>query len=134
MSNDPRVSPKILEFAQAIAKAEGFGVPGAVPTKAHNPGDLVIPGWLGQILGAGISVFETDEEGWGHLYHELGMIFVGSSHVYNLDMTILDMAKKWTMTDQVSWADNVASHLGVSVDTTLREVLSSESNSNTAEA
>lgn len=121
-----QVDPRIQKLAQAIAKAEGFGVPDTIPTLAHNPGDLVIPGWSGSSMGAGISVFEDDDTGWQKLYHEIGLILLGSSHVYNLDMSILEMAYKWTMTDQNAWADNVSEFLGVSPTTTLRELLQNE--------
>ena len=35
------------KFARAIAKAEGFGLPGALPTRANNPGDMMLGdrGW-----------------------------------------------------------------------------------------
>lgn len=118
-----QVDPRIQKLAQAIAKAEGFGVPGTVPTLAHNPGDLVIPGWEGPLLGEGISVFETDDEGWFKLYHQLALIVLGNSHIYNLDMNIEQMASKWTATQQEAWAQNVSRELGVSVYTTLRELL-----------
>ena len=121
-----QVDPRIERLAQAIAKAEGFGVPDTVPTLAHNPGDLVIPGWSGPSMGAGISVFDDDNTGWQRLYHEIGLIFVGASHVYNLDMTIMQMAEKWTMTDQNAWANNVADFLRVNILTTLRELLQGE--------
>ena len=122
-----QVSPSIEKLAQAIAKAEGFGVPDAIPTKAHNPGDLIMPGWTGESLGEGISVFESDEVGWNHLYHQLVLIAINGSHVYTLDMTIEQMASKWTATQQEAWAQNVARELGVSIYTTLREGLVNES-------
>jgi len=30
-----------LTFVQAIARQEGFGVPGAIPTRDDNPGDII---------------------------------------------------------------------------------------------
>lgn len=117
------IDPRIEAFARAIASAEGFGVPHAIPTKAHNPGDLVIPGWHGERMGAGISVFDSDEEGWLHLYHELGMIVVGASHIYNLKMSIREMADRWTLTDSSKWANNVAEFLGVDPETVLETLL-----------
>jgi hypothetical protein len=118
------VTVTIQQLAQAIARAEGFGVPGAIPTVAHNPGDLVIPGWEGDTLGsAGISVLPDDNTGWARLYHQLQLIVDGRSHVYSLDDSISDMASKWTTTEQEAWANNVAAALGVSPDVTLREIL-----------
>src|SRR6267142_4399601 len=40
VSNESDFDAKIILFARAIAFAEGFGTPGAIPTKYHNPGDL----------------------------------------------------------------------------------------------
>jgi hypothetical protein len=118
-----QIDPRIKELAQAIASAEGFGIPGSIPTLAHNPGDLVVPGWVGEVLGEGVSVFDSDNSGWQHLYHQIGRIAVGSSHVYSLDMTIEQMAARWTETQVEAWAQNVASFLSVPVTTTLRELL-----------
>jgi hypothetical protein len=118
------VTESIQSFAQAIAKAEGFGIPGAIPTMAHNPGDLVVPGWTGAKLGSeGISVFGSDDEGWQRLYHQLNLIVSGQSRVYTLDDTISSMADKWTNTNSKAWALNVAGALGVSTDAALRDVL-----------
>ena len=118
-----QVSSQIEMFAKAIARAEGFGIPDAIPTRAHNPGDLVIPGSTNKI-GEGITVFESDEDGWAALYHELGLIAIGHSHVYSPSMTILEMAEKWTATasQQQGWAENVAAYLGVPITATLQQV------------
>jgi hypothetical protein len=118
-----QVSSQIERFAKAIARAEGFGIPDAIPTRAHNPGDLVIPGSTNRI-GEGITVFASDEEGWNALYHQLGLIAIGHSHVYSPSMTILEMAEKWTATvsQQQGWATNVAAYLGVPITTTLQQV------------
>lgn len=118
------VSVQIQALALAIEKAEGYGIPGAIPTVANNPGDLVVPGWTGAKLGsAGISVFSSYEEGKNHLYYQLQLIANGQSHIYTLDDTISSMAKKWTATAQDNWANIVSGELGVSSDTTLRDIL-----------
>lgn len=110
-------------FTNAIAKAEGYGVTGAIPTRANNPGDLVIPNWQGQKLGSeGISVFITPNEGWNRLKYQLYLIGSGQSHVYSLTMTIADMAKKWTRTNPDVWASIVASSIGTTTDVTLGDL------------
>lgn len=120
----PPAPPGVRRLAFAIARAEGFGVPGAVPTRAHNPGDLKIPNWTGPVTGAeGISVFATDADGWTQLYRQLLRIVHGRSHVYTLDMTIWEMGIKWTDTHQSAWSHIVAETLGVPVTTTLRAIL-----------
>lgn len=100
---------QVKDLAEAIAHAEGFGAdPNNVPTRAHNPGDLKIPGWTGKTTGVeGISVFETDEEGWQALYSQLTRIANNLSHVYNLKMTLAQFATKWTDTQQSNWLLNI---------------------------
>jgi len=120
----PVVYPEaIKQLAQAIARAEGFAVPGSIPQQAHNPGDLKVPGWTGPTLGSGITVFADDDEGWNALYRQLYLILTGRSSVYNLDMTITDMAHAWTATQADAWAHNVASVLGVTPSAPLWHVL-----------
>lgn len=113
----------VFNFAHAIAKAEGFGIPNAIPTRAHNPGDLVIPGWTGAKLGENISVFDSDLEGWNRLYHQLQLIIDGASRVYTLNDTIASMASKWTKTNQAAWAATVASELNATPDVPLLYLL-----------
>jgi hypothetical protein len=117
-------SEKIRTFAHAISVAEGFGIPHAIPTQAHNPGDMVLGDKGFGTLGAeGVTIFQDDATGWNALYHELSLIVNGYSHVYNLDMTISEMAQKWTDTQSDSWAINVARNLNATVDTDLRSLL-----------
>ena len=119
------------KFAKAISVAEGYGLPGAIPTLANNPGDLKIPGWTGESLGTGISVLQPDtldspsapDGGWARLLHQLSLIMTGESQVYDPTDTISEMAQKWTATNPDDWAANVANALGVSVDTPIGELL-----------
>lgn len=123
----------VRHLADAIAYAEGFGRPGAIPTRANNPGDLVIPGWTGESLGAQqISVFPTIEEGWRRLYRQLDLILNGQSHVYTrgADETIHSIATRWTLTESHIWASNVVfqlqsrwSYHDVTVDTRIGDLV-----------
>ncbi len=117
------------DLAAAIAHAEGFGVPGAIPTIAHNPGNLVCAWLVGPKLGAeGIHIFENDATGWAALEHQLDLIRRRKSDVYVPSMTIGDMAAHWTRTQQTDWVRNVCDGLAkrgrmATVDTLLKEVL-----------
>lgn len=118
------------DFAQAVAHAEGFGVPKTIPTLAHNPGDLVCPWLKGPKLGVeGIHVFEDDATGWAALEHQLALIANGHSHVYLSNMTIAQMSVLWTRTESQAWADNVVDWLmahgrsHVTKETMLRDIL-----------
>lgn len=63
----------MTKLARLIAKEEGFGIPGSVPTRFHNPGDLrhsphsnhdpAHPDGIGQI--------DTDADGWSDLERQL---------------------------------------------------------------
>jgi hypothetical protein len=117
-------SNDVMMFARAIAYAEGFYAQGSAPQRAHNPGALKVPGWTGPVTGAeGISVFSSDDAGWEALYRQLDLIVHGRSGIYSLGMSIADMARAWTATDQIPWATNVAARLGVSTSTRLSQVL-----------
>jgi len=121
-------SNQVTLFAQAIAAAEGFGQQGAIPTSAHNPGDLTMGdfGDTGNYVvsrgGEKIIVFPDDASGWNALYRKLENIVNGGSHVYNLNITIAQMGALWAGSQ--FWAKNVAAALGVSVETPLSNVLS----------
>lgn len=132
LSSLPVADTKIMQFAIAIARAEGFYVSNSVPSKINNPGDLKVPGTpADQQTDSGLTVFETVEDGWSALYHQLELITSGRS-LYKLDWTIKQMGDRWAPPprkpgDDVNipgaWAVNVARALGVSVDTPLRDVL-----------
>lgn len=119
----PTTYPQAIKtFAQAIAKQEGFYTPGSIPKRAHNPGDLKIPG-KGTLPGTSITLFDDDDSGWDALYHQLMLIVTGQSGRYDLDMTIADMAAVWTLTQQGPWAANVSAYIGASPSTPLWQVL-----------
>jgi hypothetical protein len=119
-SNGSTSYPEGLKnFARAIASAEGFGEPGAIPTVANNPGDLKLGG---NTTNGGISIFSSVEEGWSKLYRQIAMIVSGSSNYYNLDMSIADMGRIYAGGDE-NWSTNVARYLNVSRDAKLWEVI-----------
>jgi hypothetical protein len=120
-------SAKVIEFAGAIAYAEGYWdrnrnvLTRNIPARNNNPGDFLGQGDSGS--RDGYALYGTPEAGWERLYSQLQMIVDGSSHVYSLDMSISDMSQSYTTTQQISWASNVANFLGVDRSTQLREVL-----------
>lgn len=114
-------SPVVQRFAQAVARAEGYGIPGAIPTIAKNPGNLKLPNT--PTLGSGISVFDSIDQGWAALHNQLQLIIDGRSRFYNLDMTIKEMGDTWEADPGDAWARNVASDLGVSLNSPLWQVL-----------
>jgi hypothetical protein len=117
------LNAQVQQLAQAIATAEGFGIPGAVPTRANNPGDLVLGDQgLGVANSAGVTIFATVAAGWAALYYELNLIFLGESSQYNPSMTFAQFAQKWTGGDNAgAWASNVTSSISASPGTLLSD-------------
>lgn len=125
----------VTDFAVAIAQAEGFGVPGSVPQRAHNPGDLG-PGDTGvsdviHAVGSDVSILESDDQGWDFLYKKLQRAFSGNSHTFLTSMSIEQFAQTYVGArgDWQDWADHVVEHLqgagyDVSTSTTIQEYIS----------
>lgn len=96
-------------LVHAIAKAEGFGVHGAIPTRKHNPGDLR---WHGKYR-----VFKSDAEGWAALRAQVVRVIEGRSRVYRLSDTLSQVGRKYA--GSRVWAVNVSRSLHITGDTTL---------------
>lgn len=99
-------SPGVQAFGQAIAGAEGWGLPNNIGTGRNNPGNLTDPA-TGQIRS-----FDTAAAGWSALYAMLAKIGAGGAlPLYSPTMTIADMAMVYTATQQDAWASNVVGFL-----------------------
>lgn len=115
-------SPLVNQMAQAIARAEGFFVPGSRPARDHNPGDISD---TYQAVGKDgpLSVFPDDQTGWDALTHKLENILAGMSQTYPITNSISQLAQTWTGGDNPqAWAQNVASALNVDPSTTLNDL------------
>lgn len=121
-----RAQDKVITFAHAIAHAEGFGVPHAIPTRYHNPGNLRVlangvkfPGQVGQGK-LRYAIFKNDAAGWAALYHQVAKVLIGESHYYRQEMTFRQLAKTYAEV-YTPWLKNVTHALGVTPGTTLAE-------------
>lgn len=114
----------INAFAVAIAFAEGFYVNGSRSQRNHNPGDLTID-TIGLAVGRDgpFVVYANDNDGWMALREQVRKIVTNTSSIYNSNMTIADIAEKYTTTEQSAWALNVATKLGVSPDTRIGDLM-----------
>jgi len=121
LSGSTTYPESIQNFARAIARAEGFGINGAIPTICNNPGNLK----LGEpTLGtSGITIFDTPDYGWQRLYKQLALIVNGGSDYYYLDMSIEEMGNTWEADPGNAWARNVADYLAVTPEAKLWQVL-----------
>ena len=119
----------ISTMARAIAQQEGFGVPGARPTRNHNCGDL--RGWPGYPVDeGGFSIFPDDETGWAKLREDIGNhanrwpgqslgAFVGGDGTIN---GWTGYAPASDSNDPVAYAAALAKALGCEVSTTFCEL------------
>ena len=104
----------VMELAKAMAEMEGFGVPGALPTRNHNPGDLRESKY--QLYQKdGFAYFPDDETGWKAFIYDLCVKINGHS-VTGLtpESSLKDLIYKWTATDQHRYLMFVSARLGAS--------------------
>ena len=122
----------IQTWAWGISLAEGYGPNVNLPTRANNPGDLTAgDSWGYAVLGTankeGVLIFTPGSfDGWLALFSKLSNIAAGNSSVYPLTMDMYDFAVQYTgqnNTDSNSWAETVASALGVDPAQTLSQIL-----------
>jgi hypothetical protein len=112
-------------FAHAIAKAEGYGVKRAIPTRYHNPGDLKAvhnfryPGQIAVGKGGHV-IFRTDADGWAALDHQIYKMAYGS-RLYKPTMTLSEIGRKYA--GDRHWSAHVAKNFGCSPQVTLAEIL-----------
>lgn len=99
-------------LVSAIGTAEGFGIPGAIPTLANNPGDIVYGSWAinhgatGYLTASGgqqIAVFPDLATGNAAANSLIDNNYAGGS--------ITDLASKWlsgsSPTDISNWINNL---------------------------
>jgi hypothetical protein len=128
------IQQKATALAKAIAKAEGFGVPGALPTRINNPGDMELGdrGW-GTEAAKTIypkadwnADFSDKTDGCSALRRECFAILTGASHSFDLSWSFAQLAQEWTGGDKpAAWASIVSQSIGISTETTVREYTSS---------
>lgn len=109
---------RVMRMAQAIARAEGYGVPNAIPTLRNNPGNIrsTSPPYE-------IRTYATPDEGWAALYRQVARMLAGSS-LYPATWTIEQVAQRYTgEAAYMNWARNVARFLGVSTTTVFSQAV-----------
>lgn len=111
-------------FSEGIALAEGFYVTGSRAKRNNNPGNLTVD-TTGTSTGKDgmFVVYATAIDGWNALYKQVELILTDASNIYNSDMTLREIGQKYTTTDQLAWSTNVASKLGISIDTPVSTLL-----------
>lgn len=124
------LSDAINEMAQGIALAEGFYVSGSRAQRNNNPGNLTV-----DTVNKGIGkdgnfiVYSNPADGWSALKRQVELILTSASQYYNANMSLRQIAGLYTTTDQLAWATNVASKLGISIDTPVITLLANAATS-----
>jgi hypothetical protein len=99
---------------------------GTLPSRNHNPGDLTVDvNGTGSGTSGGFIIYPSDAVGYAALVYQVNEWLNGTSANAGPNSTISDVSQFYTTTDQAAWANNVASTLGVSVDTQLSAIGSS---------
>lgn len=106
-------SQRVDALVKAVGRAEGFGVPGAKPTRFRNPGDLKQDGHYRH--------FPTAQAGFTALTGQIVRIIEGRSKAYTLRTTIKQMGDRYAGSPR--WAANVSKMLNVPASTTLGQFL-----------
>ena len=108
-------------IAELIAKEEGYGIPGALPTRSHNPGDLRhsphsfhtadAPDAIGQI--------DTPQDGWQDLVRQLNLY---AARGMTIAEAIYEFAPP-SENNSAAYLSYVANGLGVSATTLVSAAL-----------
>lgn len=115
-------------FSEGIALAEGFYVAGSLAAINHNPGNMTLD-LIGKSIGMnkGFVVYANDADGWANLYKQVEKILTNASGIYDSGMTLREIGQKYASTsppnEQLAWAINVASKLGIDIDTPVSTLL-----------
>lgn len=110
----------VLDFATAIATAEGYYTSGTVANRANNPGDIV-EGDIGNgVTGPeNETIYATAQDGWNRLYKLIADAASNSSSLYMATMALWQFGATYTGTDGTTWTNNVVTalqNMGYSVD------------------
>jgi hypothetical protein len=111
----------VSQLARLIAQFEGFGIPGALPTRRNNPGDLRhSPHSSHDGEGSNdIGIIDTPENGWADLEHQLQLY---AARQMTLRAAIYAFAPP-NENNTEDYLDFVCQELGVSANTPVSEAL-----------
>jgi hypothetical protein len=124
VTNNPATWPqgdRIWDCCRAIAYAEGYNLPNAVPYLLNNPGDISDGADVfgsETHSGSHVTHFPDAVTGWSWLYAKLQHAASGQSSVYDPSMSWREIGVKWAG-NAATWSTNVATRLGVDVDSSL---------------
>ena len=108
-------------LARLISRMEGFGIPGAIPTMRHNPGDLRhSPHSSHDGEGSNdIGEIDSDADGWADLERQLQLDAARGMTLLDLVYTYAPPAEN----DSARYLQFLCDGLGMSQDTPVSEAL-----------
>jgi hypothetical protein len=112
----------VSKLAELISKEEGFGIPGAIPTLRHNPGDLRhSPHSSHEGEGSNdIGIIDSDANGWADLERQLRLY---ASRGLTLRQMIVDYYAPEGENNSERYLAYVCQGLGVSDSTLVSKAL-----------
>jgi hypothetical protein len=119
VSEEPASNPVV----KGIAGAEGFNVPGSIPNRTHNPGDLSGDRGSGTVRSVGqgaadIAIFPTDAAGWVALNKD-----IKAKLSRDPEMNWFDLGAVYAPGAQSrQWAENAARSAGVNPNDRVADV------------
>lgn len=132
-------APTLEDLAFAVKSREGFGSPGAKTiTEGNNPGALRWSPFMTD-QKHGFAYFDTYEQGWKALLHQLRIVCNGTSPLYNAKARALGYKSCGELSlkeffhiyspesdgnDSNAYADFVAARLHVTVEYRLKDIIS----------
>ena len=117
-------SPNLEALAQAITDYEGYYL-NSVSNRNNNPGNLrYSPYQVG--VRDGFALFDTYEDGWNALLHQLTIAADGRSNVYDPEMTLNEFFHVYAPSFENSpnlYAKTVIAQLDIPPETKLKEFI-----------
>ena len=113
----------IPRLAELIAKEEGYGIPGAIPTTHANPGDLEHSPHSFHLPDAPDAVGQIDNptDGWDDLVRQLDL-YVTEHPTWTVTDAIYDLAPP-SVNDTSAYLSYIVNGLKCSPTTLLKEAL-----------
>lgn len=109
------------KLAALIAQEEGFGIPGAIPTTHHNPGDLLHSPHSFHLPDApdAVGEIDSDADGWADLERQLQLF---ADRGLTIEQAITEYAPP-SENDTAAYIAFVCKGLGCTPDTTVAQAL-----------
>lgn len=127
VEEDINHQPNLEDLAQVIKEYEGYYF-NSVSDRNNNPGNLrYSPYQVG--VRDGFAYFNTHEDGWNALLHQLTIAADGRSYVYDPEMNLYQFFNVYAPTEDSNmpnlYAKTVIEQLSISPETKLKEFIHS---------